>query len=116
MIELLLVIIIIVILSLIAIPFFLSQREKGWDANVKSDLHNAAIAQQTYFHDNDTFASQLSDLLDAGYRNSSKIMLSVESADSNGFCLEAYHEADPGSVWYVDNGAGTPNPLEGTCP
>lgn len=116
MIELLLVVIIIIILALIAIPVFISQREKGWDANVKSDLHNAAIAQQTHFHDNDTFTNQVSDLLVVGYRNSSKITLTVDSADAGGFCMEAYHEARPGKVWYVDNGSGTPNPLEGTCP
>ena len=47
LIELLVVIIIIGILAAIAIPVFLNQRKKGWDAAVQSDLRNAATAQET---------------------------------------------------------------------
>ncbi len=47
LIELLVVIIIIGILAAIAIPVFLNQRQKGWEAAVKSDLRNAATAQET---------------------------------------------------------------------
>ncbi len=47
LIELLVVIIIIGILAAIAIPVFLNQRSKGWDAAVQSDLRNAATAQET---------------------------------------------------------------------
>ena len=49
LIELLVVIIIIGILAAIAIPVFLNQRKKGWDASIKSDLKNAATAQETFF-------------------------------------------------------------------
>ena len=48
LIELLVVIIIIGILAAIAIPVFLNQRSKGWDAAVQSDLRNAATAQETW--------------------------------------------------------------------
>ena len=48
LIELLVVIIIIGILAAIAIPVFLNQRAKGWDAAVQSDLRNAATAQETW--------------------------------------------------------------------
>ena len=48
LIELLVVIVIIGILAAIAIPLFLSQREKGVDASIKSDLKNAATSLETY--------------------------------------------------------------------
>ena len=53
LIELLVVIIIIGILAAIAIPVFLNQRAKGWEAAVQSDLRNAATAQETGLTEND---------------------------------------------------------------
>ena len=51
LIELLVVIIIIGILAAIAIPVFLNQRQKGWDAAVKGELRNAATAQESALTD-----------------------------------------------------------------
>jgi type IV pilus assembly protein PilA len=55
LIELLVVIIIIGILAAIAIPVFLNQRQKGYDAGIKSDLRNAATAEETYLTDNSAY-------------------------------------------------------------
>src|SRR5471032_2940618 len=51
LIELLVVIIIIGILAAIAIPVFLSQRKKGYEASMKSDLRNSAAEFETYYTD-----------------------------------------------------------------
>jgi type IV pilus assembly protein PilA len=48
LIELLLVILIIAILAAIAIPSFLNQRAKGYDAASKTNLNTAATAMQAY--------------------------------------------------------------------
>ena len=48
LIELLVVIIIIGILAAIAIPVFLNQRKKGYDASEKSDLRTVANEMETY--------------------------------------------------------------------
>jgi type IV pilus assembly protein PilA len=57
LIELLVVIIIIGILAAIAIPVFLNQRQKGYDAQTKSDLRNAATSEETYFTDNNAYST-----------------------------------------------------------
>ena len=58
LIELLVVIIIIGILAAIAIPVFLNQRKKGWDAAVQADLRNSVTAQETYLTTNGAYSSQ----------------------------------------------------------
>jgi prepilin-type N-terminal cleavage/methylation domain-containing protein len=47
--ELLLVVAIIAILGAIAIPQFVSYRQTAFDARAKSDLRNAANAEEAYF-------------------------------------------------------------------
>jgi len=74
LIELLVVIIIIGILAAIAIPVFLNQRQKGYDAQAKSDLRNMATAEETYLTDNPTgYTSNVDDLVAEGFKESSNV-------------------------------------------
>jgi len=57
LVELLVVIAIIGILAAIAIPQFQEYRKRGYDAGARSDLRNAATAEEAYFIDNDRYVS-----------------------------------------------------------
>jgi type IV pilus assembly protein PilA len=62
LIELLVVILIIGILAAIAIPSFISQKDKAGDASAKSFARNMQTAQETYFTDNNAYAANLAAL------------------------------------------------------
>lgn len=108
LIELLVVIIIIAILAAIAIPMYLSQRQKGWEANARSDLRNAAVAQESYFTDNDTYTLNNADLEVEGFNPSANVTLTVSAADSTGYCMSAVHNSG-GSMFYMDSDTGEPS-------
>jgi type IV pilus assembly protein PilA len=80
LIELLVVMIIIGILASIAIPIFLGQRQKSYDAQAKEDIHSAAIAEESYYVEQQNYlnvptatATTLPALLTgSGFRMSSK--------------------------------------------
>lgn len=55
LIELLVVVIIIGILSAIAIPVFMNQRQKAVDAGIKSDLRSVANEIESYYVDNQAY-------------------------------------------------------------
>lgn len=115
LIELLVVIVIIAILAAIAIPMYLSQRAKAWDATIKSDLYNSGVAQIAFEEINGSYSGDINDLYDIGYNKSSDIKISIPTSGDN-FCLEAFHNGNLENIWHVDNGGGTPMPVPGSCP
>ena len=80
LIELLVVIIIIGILAAIAIPVFLNQRQKGYDAQAKSDARNLATLEETYMTDQNKYKTEAAATTtattakaDLGYKPSSNV-------------------------------------------
>ena len=116
LIELLVVILIIGILAAIAIPAFLKQRQKAYDAAAKSNIRTAQTAEETYATDNAgayTSANTQngsSDPLDAIEPSLNNAPYVTATANSTGYTLVSSSAGNPTAVTYtmtVSNGAVT---------
>ena len=107
LIELLVVIIIIGILAAIAIPVFLNQRKKGYDAQSKSDLRNAATLEETYLTDNNVYGTtaQLAAAGTAFNKSSNSSTVFAAPTGSASYVLTAY--SDSGTQWCYDSTKGS---------
>jgi type IV pilus assembly protein PilA len=118
LIELLVVIIIIGILAAVAIPVFLEQRKKGYDASAKSDLKNLANFEEIYLTDFDEYGSLPDVLANEPQISASRgVTLTVVNYDANiGYCLSAHH-MNSQFTWFYDSQAGGVQPTGTTsCP
>ena len=73
LIEIMIVLAIIGILSAIAVPSFLSYRDKAYDTTARADLKNMMKFLNFYYLENDTYPATSDDLLAAGFNLSKDV-------------------------------------------
>jgi type IV pilus assembly protein PilA len=115
LIELLVVIIIIGILAAIAVPVFLAQRHKSYDATAKSDLKNLANFQEIYLNDFGSYgtATQLINdeplMVVSAHDHMTVVFKGLEA-----YCLTATYRGS--RTWVYDSLNGGIQPQGATCP
>jgi len=106
MVELLVVIIIIGILSAIAIPVFLHQRQRAADATLRSDLHTVALNLEAFRTNTNAYPSVASDLAGEAPLSPGVSVAVYGAADS--YCLLGTRTSgtQPSHPWVYDSAAG----------
>ena len=111
LIELLVVIIIIGILAAIAIPVFLNQRKKGWEAAVTADLRNAATAEETVLTSSNAYTQNIDALQSVGFKYSDgknysggTALITAVATGGLTYCLSAV--ANGGTTFYYSSPGG----------
>lgn len=119
LIELLVVIIIIGLLAAIAIPIFLNQRSKAYDAAAQSDLKQLAEFEESMLYDLGRYATIADiELATSGdLKVSPDVTLTVVWYDNvTAYCLSGKH-AGSDTTWYWDSGANGLQDSDATaCP
>jgi prepilin-type N-terminal cleavage/methylation domain-containing protein len=91
LIELLVVILVIGILATIAIPKYQKVKSKGFVAKAESDLRILITAQESYFVENETYASFADLITGSRYTPSSGITVTVADVTVSGWSATAVH-------------------------
>ena len=123
LIELLVVVIIIGILAAIAIPTFLAQRERAWEATAKSDLRNAAAAATSCAAANGgsyaapTDCGLAASLTANGWNKTDLVTYTNVAATAGRWAATTTHQSDPDSTTFTfDTAAGGQVRCTAACP
>jgi type IV pilus assembly protein PilA len=118
LIELLVVIIIIGILAAIALPLYLSQKERAYDAASKTAVRNLAEFEEAYLASQSVYGSIADLQADAASITPSKqVTITIDYyVAGTGYCLSGQHTNSPTTWWYDSQAGGLLSKGASGCP
>ena len=118
LIELLVVVIIIGVLAAIAIPTFLEQRERAWEAAAKSDLRNAAAAATSCSVEDGgdyTACGTVADITAFGFNKTDDVDFNAMTGTTTDWSAETQHSLDD-TTYVFDTANGGQVRCDQNCP
>ena len=95
LVEILIIIAIIGLLAVIAIPQFITYRSQAIDAQLKSDLRNAAVAVESYFTRKSVYPASLAEIQGYGFQPTDGVTVTLTIVAPNSYSITA---AKPGGT------------------
>jgi len=89
MMELLVVLAIISLLAAMAIPQFFIYRSRSIDAQMRTDLKNAATAMESYYAEYKAYPTSVSGIAAVGFRQTSGVTLAITLISPSSYTLTA---------------------------
>ena len=86
---------VIALLAAIAIPQFISYRSRSIDAQLKSDLRNAAVSVEAYFTKRSVYPLSIAEIEGYGFKATSGVTLTLSIVTPNSYTITA---AKPGGT------------------
>jgi type IV pilus assembly protein PilA len=107
LIELLVVIAIIGLLAAIAIPQFIRYRHAAVDAQMKSDLRNAAVAIESYFANRMVYPASVAEIARFGFEPTPGMSLTLMNLSQSTYSLTAATPGGTQASFVYDNTTGS---------
>jgi len=95
LIEVLIVIAVIGILAVIAIPQFIAYRNRSIDAQMRSDLRNAAVAVESYYTKRNVYPAGIDEIEGFGFQPTEGVALTLNVVSPTSYTITA---AKPGGT------------------
>ena len=89
--ELMVAVVVVGLLAVIAIPRFAFVKDRAYVAEMKSDLHNLATQQESYYYDQHLYSGDLGVLEVAGLQVSPLVSITIGEATATGWSATASH-------------------------
>jgi len=109
LIEVLIVIAIIGILAVIAIPQFISYRSKSIDAQMKSDLRNAAVAVESYYAKRSVYPSSIDEIEGFGFQPTDGVTLTLNIVSPTSYTITAAKPGGTQATFTFSSASGSTN-------